>query len=151
MRKCIAEVKSIAALNVRGNFETHHYIWLNGSLLMRQLNEGPYPCCFLNHNSLISILIHRVTREQQPNRTQEARSPAVPLQMPFCSACTEVCVQWTLIVNYVKHPSPSSVGPYTGVHSACLKDLFAQEGVSKVQTKFASQWIILYQNLMPQA
>lgn len=33
-----------------------------------------------------------------------------------------------------------------GAHSAHLKDLFAQEGLSKVQTKFAPQWIILNQN-----
>lgn len=33
-----------------------------------------------------------------------------------------------------------------GVCSAYLKDLFAQEGLSKVQTKFPPQWIILNQN-----
>lgn len=33
-----------------------------------------------------------------------------------------------------------------GAHGVYLKDLFAQEGLSKVQTKFAPQWIILNQN-----
>lgn len=59
----------------------------------------------------------------------------------YCCAVQRAvkCVQSKHTVNYVKHPSPKCpVLLCRETHSAYLKDLFAQEGLSKVQNKIFS-------------
>ena len=59
----------------------------------------------------------------------------------YCCAVQRavMCVQSKHTVNYVEHPTPKCpVLPCRETHRAYLRDLFAQESLSKVQNKICS-------------
>lgn len=77
----------------------------------------------------------------------ESRSPAAPFSTPLRCAVSSDVRPADICSKLCETSLPQRpMLPSREVHSAHLKDLSAQEGLSKVQTKFAPQWIILNQN-----
>lgn len=117
--------------------------WFEVLLFLRQLNEVLYPCflCFVYHNSLIFFYLSSLSNygaaSEEKTGGQVARwaSPKAAVQRS-----EQCCVPTDTRGKSWETPVPEWPAlPHEEVHSACLKDLFAREGLSKVQAKFAPQ------------